>query len=101
MTPRPDRDLTLSTCAGVPEAVRAFEPVVPVALVDAAGETVREIEGVTLFVKSAPEAARRCGGVGTWDTPGAQLGVSFFVEMGRAAFDVAGGVVWIPRAPTE
>lgn len=99
LTAAPDLDLDLTTCVrGTMEHVTAYRlgPRATAHFVDAEGEHVREIESPALFVKSAPEAARTCGGVGTWDEPGAQLGVSILVDGGRAAFDFAGGVVWLP-----
>ena len=72
-------DLRLSTCAGVDEAVQAWRlpPRTALEWLDQEGAVARRLEGVTLFVKRPPPEARRCGGIGSWDQPAAQLGASF------------------------
>ncbi|MFM7235967.1 MAG: hypothetical protein ACKOYK_04225 [Cyanobium sp.] len=74
----PEADLSLSTCAGRPEPVLAYR--LPqgqaLELVGSDGHAVRRLEGLTLFLKDTPPGARRCGGIGTWSQPAAQLGAS-------------------------
>ncbi len=93
----PEKDLSLTTCAGVREAVTAYAlaPGASFDLVDAGGRTVRPFRTATIFVKRTPEAARRCGGIGTWSVPAAQIGTSFLVELGLVVFDPFRSVVWV------
>jgi hypothetical protein len=95
----PQADLSLSTCAGVPEPVQAYR--LPqgqaLELVGSHGGAVRRLEGVTLFLKDTPPAARRCGGIGTWDQPAAQLGASI-VNDGTLVVDPFAQRVWF-RGP--
>lgn len=92
-----DKDLSLTTCAGVNEPVVAYTlgPGAAVELVGEDGGAVRSFPGATLFVKRTPEAARRCGGIGTWTVPAAQVAASFYVALGLVAFDPFGSRVWI------
>jgi hypothetical protein len=96
----PAADLTLSTCAGVSESVLAYRLPAGTALelVGEDGGAVRRREGVTLFLKDTPAAARRCGGIGIWDQPAAQLGASS-VNDGSLVVDPRRQRVWF-RPPT-
>jgi hypothetical protein len=91
----PEADLSLSTCAGVAEPVRAYR--LPqgsaLELVGSDGLAVRRLEGVTLFLKDTPQAARSCGGIGTWGQPAAQLGASV-VNDGTLVVDPFAQRVW-------
>jgi hypothetical protein len=91
----PEADLQLSTCAGVAEPVWAYRLPKGLALelVGADGGVVRRLEGVTLLLKDTPPAARRCGGIGTWQLPAAQLGASV-VNDGTLVVDPFGQRVW-------
>jgi hypothetical protein len=91
-------DLTLTTCAGVSEPVQAYRlaPGAAFAMVDGADVPVRAFSDATIFVKRTPAAAKACGGIGTWTTPAAQVGASFFVDAGALVFDPFASRVWIP-----
>lgn len=95
----PEADLSLSTCAGVAEPVLAYR--LPqgqaLELVGSHGGAVRRLEGVTLFLKDTPAPARRCGGIGTWQQPAAQLGASV-VNDGTLVVDPFAQQVWF-RGP--
>jgi hypothetical protein len=95
----PEADLSLSTCAGVAEPVLAYR--LPqgqaVELVGSHGGAVRRLEGVTLLLKDTPALARRCGGIGTWEQPAAQLGASV-VNDGTLVVDPFRQRVWF-RGP--
>lgn len=95
----PEADLALSTCAGVAEPVLAYRlpPGQALELVGSHGGAVRRLEGVTLFLKDTPAAARRCGGIGTWQRPAAQLGASV-VNDGTLVVDPFRQRVWF-RGP--
>jgi len=98
----PAADIRLSTCAGVSEPVLAYRLPAGTApeLVGEDGQAVRRREGITLFLKDTPAAARRCGGIGTWDQPAAQLGASS-VNDGTLVVDPRGQRVWFrPPATT-
>ena len=99
---QPGADLSLSTCAGVSEQVLAYRlpPGKVVELVGSDGSAVRRIDGVTVFLKDTPAAARRCGGIGTWDQPAAQLGASF-VNDGTLVVDPFSQRLWFRPGPTE
>jgi len=96
----PALDLVLTTC--VPDVV---EPVAAWRLADGAalelvaddGDAARVHPDAILFVKDTPAAASGCGGIGTWSTPGAQLGASFMARAGVVVFDPEESRVWLPR----
>ena len=95
----PEADLSLSTCAGRPELVLAYR--LPqgqaLELVGSDGRAVRRLEGVTLFLKDTPLGARRCGGIGTWSQPAAQLGANA-VNDGTLVVDPFTRRVWFRGA---
>jgi hypothetical protein len=95
LEPHPEANLTLSTCAGVSEPVLAYRLPADqaVELIGSDGTVVRRLHGVTLFLKDTPAAARRCGGIGTWDRPAAQLGASF-VNEGTLVVDPFRQLLW-------
>ena len=92
-------DLSLSTCAGVSEPVEAYHLAAGRAfeLVDAQGAVARSWASATVFVKRTPMAALTCGGIGTWSSPAAQIGTSFFTDIGVLVFDPYASKVWIAR----
>jgi hypothetical protein len=97
----PAADLHLSTCAGVSEAVLAYRlsTGTSLELVGEDGRAVRRLEGITLFLKDTPAAARRCGGIGTWEQPAGQLGASS-VNDATLVVDPVGQRVWLrPPGP--
>ena len=96
----PEADLSLSTCAGVAEQVWAYRLPEGLALelVGSDGRAVRRLEGVTLFLKDTPAAAGRCGGIGTWQQPAAQLGASV-VNDGTLVVDPFAQRVWFRPGP--
>jgi hypothetical protein len=102
LEPHPEANLTLSTCAGVNEQVLAYRlpPGNAVELVGSDGSAVRRLQGVTLFLKDTPPAARRCGGIGTWDRAAAQLGASF-VNDGTLVVDPFSQRLWFRPGPAE
>jgi len=102
LEPHPEANLTLSTCAGVSEQVLAYRlpPGKAVELVGSDGSAVRRLQGVTLFLKDTPPAARRCGGIGTWDRAAAQLGASF-VNDGTLVVDPFSQRLWFRPGPAE
>lgn len=96
LVPRPERDLTLTTCvAGVSEPVRAYTIEGGVGFVGLDGAIARSFGDATIFLKDTPPAAARCGGIGTWTEPGAQLGASFLETVGRLVVDPGAGRIWI------
>jgi hypothetical protein len=95
----PAMDLTLSTCAGVSEPAEAyhFAAGTTFELVDAGGAVARSWSTATVFVKRTPAAAFKCGGIGTWSSAAAQIGTSFFTDMGALVFDPYASRVWVGR----
>lgn len=99
----PELDLALTTCVGgLAEVVEAYRvaPAYEVRLETATsvsapgGDAGASVEGAVVFVKHTPFEARRCGGIGTWDVPAAQIGASFF-EGHVMSFDPLRGLVWM------
>ncbi|HEY8076800.1 MAG TPA: hypothetical protein VIF62_21890 [Labilithrix sp.] len=88
------RDTSLTTCAGVAESVEAYR----LAPGSAVALGPRSWSDATIFVKRTPDAAKSCGGIGTWTAPAAQIGVSFFVDLGVVVFDPFASRVWIPKS---
>jgi hypothetical protein len=90
-------DLSLTTCAGVAESVEAWRmaPGTSFELVDESGRAARAEPAAVLFVKRTPAAALRCGGIGTWTAPAAQVATSFYVDAGVLVFDPFAERVWI------
>jgi hypothetical protein len=93
------KDLTLSTCAGVSEPAEAYHLAAgrSFELVDDNAATARAWSDVTVFVKRTPPAAKTCGGIGSWSSPGAQIGTSFFTDLGVLVFDPFASRVWVAR----
>lgn len=69
-----------------------------VELVGTDGRAVRAVTGVTLFLKTSPPEIARCGGIGTWSRPAAQLGASF-VNDGTLVVDPFSQRLWF-RGPS-
>jgi hypothetical protein len=95
----PQYDLTLSTCAGVSEPVSAygFGPGSSFTFISDDSSIVRSFSDAVIFVKHTPMAALMCGGIGTWTVPAAQVGSSFFPDVGALVFDPISARVWMPR----
>lgn len=91
------KDLALTTCAGIAELVDAYDisPSVGVDLVAEDGSAAHHFSRGTVFVKRGPAFARSCGGIGTWSVPAAQIGSSFFQELGVMVFDPFQSLVWV------
>jgi hypothetical protein len=91
------RDQSLTTCAGVAEAVDAYRlaPAASVELVTESGAAARAWSQAVLFVKHTPSAAIRCGGIGTWSVPAAQMAASFFIDTKTMIFDPFTSRVWV------
>jgi hypothetical protein len=98
LTRAASKDLSLTTCAGVAEPVEAYELTGSTfELVDEHGGVGRAWLGATVFVKRTPAAALKCGGIGTWTAPAAQIGTSFLADARLVVFDPFASRVWIGR----
>lgn len=97
----PDKDLVLSTCVDESEPVEAYalRSDVPLDFLNVASRVAKSFYDVTLFVKRTPPAAQKCGGVGTWTAPAAQVSASFLAAFGSVVFDPFGSRVWVKREP--
>ena len=93
------KDLSLTTCTGVNEAVLAYDLTsgVAVELIDESGAVARGYSMATVFVKHPSAATAVCGGIGTWTAPAAQIGAAFFADAGTVVFDPFASRVWWPR----
>lgn len=91
------KDLSLTTCTGTAESVDAYDIAadIGVDLVDVHGGAAHHFDHGTVFVKSGPAFAKSCGGIGTWSVPAAQIGSSFFSDLGVLVFDPFGSRVWV------
>lgn len=94
------RDQSLSTCAGVTEAVEAYKlsSAATLDMIDDTDGVARRWTKATLFVKRTPKAALKCGGIGTWTVPAAQMAASFFVDSGLLVFDPFTSRVWVKKS---
>jgi len=97
---RPEADLILSTCTGVSEPVSAWRlPAgAPVEILGDDGPPALRTQDATLFLKATPAGAARCGGIGTWSQPAAQLGASFITAQRAAIFDPFTARIWLRPA---
>ncbi|MBK8010019.1 MAG: hypothetical protein IPK13_01610 [Deltaproteobacteria bacterium] len=95
-------DLFLTTCAGVSEPVEGYrvEPGATLQLIDEVGHVAVQFDDTVLFAKRTPEAAKVCGGIGTWDVPAAQIAVSFLADRDFVVFDPFASRVWVARSRT-
>ncbi len=92
-------DESLTTCVeGVSQSATAYRLATGAtfALVADAGGAARSYSQAVIFLKSAPSGAAECGGITTFSAPAAQLGASFYIDMGRLVFDPFGATVWVP-----
>lgn len=90
----------LSTCVpGVWEDTVIYRGAARLELVGTDGAPVRSADDATFLLKETPPAAMRCGGIGTWTEPAAQIGASFYVDAGRVVFDPFSSRVWLPKQP--
>lgn len=99
-----ERDLLLTTCiGGVSEQAYGYRlpPGEAVELVGENGAAVARWEDAAIFLKRAPTAAEVCGGIGTWDTPGAQIGASLIGGRGFILIDPFRARVWWPAADAD
>jgi hypothetical protein len=86
-------DAQLTTCVGIAEAVEAYR-LAPGSSFELATHAWPD---AVVFVKRTPAAAKSCGGIGTWTTAAAQIGGSFFADVGVIVFDPFASSVWIAR----
>ncbi len=96
----PAAGATLSTCVqGQAETVKAYRapPGVTLDFLAVDGTPARSVGSVWIFLKETPAAAHVCGGIGTWTTPAAQIGASFYVEARKLVLDPFSSRVWIGR----
>jgi|GEM_PF-675536 len=99
-----ERDLLLTTCVGgVSEQAYGYRlpPGEAVVLVGEDGGAVARWEDAAIFLKRAPTAALGCGGIGTWDTPGAQIGASLIGGRGFILLDPFRARVWWPAEDAD
>ena len=92
------RDLSLTTCVvGLSESVEAYElaPGSSVDFVRTDLSVARAFSTAVIFVKRTPSGAARCGGIGTWSAPAAQIAASFYSAIGALVFDPFTSRVWI------
>ena len=61
------------------------------------GSVALATSDTVIHLKDTPTAARKCLGIGTWDTPAAQVAASFFVQAERMVFDPFKAQVWFSR----
>lgn len=90
-------EIPLSTCVpGVSETTVVYRGAARFEMVGVDGRAVRSSDDATYLLKVTPPAAFKCGGIGTWSTPAAQIGASFYVDASRMVFDPFSSRVWMP-----
>jgi hypothetical protein len=98
-------NINLTTCAGITETLLAYK--LPknssFEIVGNDGRSVSAVSDAIIFVKDPPQEAKKCGGIGTWETPAAQIGASFLKESKNVIFDPFRSLVWfkIPLQSTS
>lgn len=98
LVPAPEADLALSTCVpGLQETIRAYRagPGATFDFVSTDGSAAYSEPNALFFVKDTPPAALRCGGIGTWSIPAAQVASSFYNEARRLVFEPFTSRVWM------
>lgn len=93
----PPANHTLSTCVpGVSETVLAYKlpGQVNFSVTGVDGSPIIVHSDVNIFLKKTPPEAKKCGGIGTWTIPAAQMGASFLVDAKKVIFDPIGQKVW-------
>jgi hypothetical protein len=88
----------LSTC--VPDVFETTTEYVldddtPAEIMGTDGKPVRSVNKLNLYLKESPARAKSCGGIGTWQKPGAQLGASFAIENEAVFVDAYSSRLWI------
>jgi len=96
LQPFPTGNIQLTTCAGVLETVTAFKLAMNnrFEVVGTDGNAVISVSDAVIFVKDPPQEALKCGGIGVWKTPAAQIGASFISESRQVIFDPYNSLVW-------
>jgi hypothetical protein len=90
--------IPLSTCVpGVWENTVVYRGDTRFEMLGEGGKAVRFADDATFLLKDTPPAAMKCGGIGTWSKPAAQIGASFYVDAGRLVFDPFTSRVWMPQ----
>ena len=93
-------DVYLTTCIpGFSEKVLAYRLAdgQEVDFIASGGSVARREPAVAIFVKEQTAETEKCGGIGTWTVPAAQVGSSFFVDAQAMVFDPASSRVWVPK----
>ncbi len=90
----------LSTCvSGVDEKVSGYKlrqgQKFEVLGID--GTPVLVSDDAIIFLKETPDEARKCGGIGTWQLPAAQIGASFLIQCESVVFDPFQSLVWFKK----
>lgn len=99
----PTADLKLTTCTGSAEEVQAYKlpPNSSFEIIDAVGNGILRTGDAILFLKSPSVDIQKCGGIGTWKIPAAQIGASFMVDTKSIMIDPFNSTVWIQSNPGE
>ncbi len=101
LTEVPEAALSLSTCVpGQQENVTAYKigKGASFDFISTDGSVALSEESAILFVKDPPAEAKKCGGIGTWSIPAAQVAASFYVDAKRIVFDPYTSRVWMGKA---
>lgn len=93
----PNQRVTLTTCKNnVTESVVPYRMPLGTAfsIIGVDGLPVTIHSDAVLMLKETPDAAKSCGGIGTWKIPAAQVGASYFKEAGKMIFDPFTSRIW-------
>lgn len=97
LTEIPNERIALSTCIeNVTENVISYRMPAGVSfsIIGTDGSQVTIHSDAVLMLKETSDAAKSCGGIGTWKIPAAQVGASYFKEAGKMIFDPFTSRVW-------
>ena len=92
--------IVLSTCVpGVTEKVSGYKLNAgqKFEIIGTNGTPIIISDDAMIFVKDTPSEAKKCGGIGTWQIPAAQIGASFLVECKAVIFDPFKSIVWFKK----
>lgn len=93
----PNANFVLTTCiAELSENVKAYTlpEGVSFSIISTDGTSILINSDINIFLKQIPLEAKKCGGIGTWQIPAAQIGASFLLDSKKVIFDPFNSKVW-------
>jgi hypothetical protein len=96
-------DVQLSTCTGASETVSSYRlgKGYSFQIMGIDGSPVVIANDAHIFVKGNSQETQKCGGIGTWKIPAAQIGASFLNDSEKVIFDPFTSRVWFKMKSTR